>query len=126
MSRFFDGINEPLWMKRWQCPECHTVYTVRPDSHWRGLCATRLIILVSVMGKALTGRWLKSISRQRQQYWWRGYRRHASIHSDWQTVKELLAAGVIPATHSLTHCEVTTVDTRPNWIFAVTAGCDYG
>jgi hypothetical protein len=78
------------------------------------------------MGKLLTGHWLKSISRQRQQYWWRGYRRHAPIHSDWQTVNKLLAAGVILATHSLTHCEVTPIERLPNRIFAVTAGSDYG
>jgi len=113
-------------MKRWRCPECHLVYTTRPDSHWRGFWATRLIIIVSVMGKVLTGYWLKSISRQRQQYWWRGYRRHAPIHTEWRTVNELLATGVILATHSLTHCAVTTVRIPPNRIFAVTAGSEYG
>jgi hypothetical protein len=41
-------------------------------------------------------------------------------------VNELLAAGVILATHSLTHCEVTTVRIPPNRIFAVTAGSEYG
>ena len=113
-------------MKRWRCPECHLVYTTRPDSHWRGFWAARLIILVSVMGKVLTGCWLKGISRQRQQYWWRGYRRQAPLHTDWRTVKELLAAGVILATHSLTHRVVTTFDTKANRIFAVTVGCEYG
>ena len=113
-------------MKRWRCPECHTVYTTRPDTHWRGFWATRLIILVSVMGKVLNGHWLTSISRQRQQYWWRGYQRHAPIHTDWQKVKELLAVGVILSTHSLTHCEVTTVRIPPNRTFAVTTGSEYG
>jgi hypothetical protein len=48
------------------------------------------------------------------------------MHTDWQTVDKLLAAGVIVATHSLTHCEVTPIEPRPNRIFAVTAGSDYG
>jgi hypothetical protein len=78
------------------------------------------------MNKLLNGRWLKSISRQRQQYWWRGYRRRMSIHTDWQKMKELLASGFILSTHSLTHCEVTTVRIPPNRIFAVTTGSDYG
>lgn len=113
-------------MKRWRCPECRTVYTTRPDGYWRGFWAARLIIMISLIGKLLTGRWLSSVSRQRQQYWWRGYRRHAPIRADWQSVNELLSAGVILATHSLTHCEVTAVRIPPNRIFAVTAGSDYG
>jgi len=83
-------------------------------------------MLLSVMGKALNGSWLTSISRQRQQYWWRGYLRHAPMHSDWRKVKELFAMGVILATHSLTHCEVTTVRIPPHRIFAATAASSYG
>jgi len=113
-------------MKRWRCPECNAVYTTRPESYWRGFWAARLTIVMSVMCKILAGRWLSGISRQRQQYWWRGYRRHAPIRTDCRMLNELLAAGVILSTHSLTHCEVTTVHIPPNRIFAVTAGSDYG
>lgn len=113
-------------MKRWRCPECCVVCTVRPDTHWRRFLAARLIVLFSVMGKVFSGRWLASISRQRQQYWWRGYLRQTQMRSEWQKVKELFSAGLILSTHSLTHCEVTFVRISPNRCFAVTAGSSYG
>jgi hypothetical protein len=97
------------------------VITVRPDTHWRGFWADRLLILVSLLEKALSGHWLKEIGYQRQQYWWRGYRRQAHFQAGGFTVEELFDSGIIVATHSLTHRQVSLFRIPPNRIFAVTA-----
>lgn len=72
-SGFFDGLQEGVWMKRWRSRDCHAAHTTRPYSHWRGFCAAALVILFSLIGKQISGRWLGGIGRQRHQDWWDGY-----------------------------------------------------
>ena len=101
VRRYFDGVSEPLWIKRWRCPECGGVHTCRPDSHWRRFLAPIAVILASLVGK-ITGRiWPRSECRQRQQYWYRG----STIQSRFDglppvSVESLHLAGIVVATHS--------------------------
>ena len=74
--RFFDGCRETLWIKRYRCPDCRAVHTVRPDSHWRGFWASWKLILICLVRKLKKDRWLKSLTRQKQQYWWKGFLQH--------------------------------------------------
>ena len=60
-------------------------------------------IVTSLMDKAAGGRWAHEISRQRQQYWFRGFRIQSLFTGlPGATLDTLLAAGLIPPTHSLT------------------------
>jgi hypothetical protein len=90
-----------LWIKRWRCPDCDAVHTCRPDSHWRRFLSPITIIIAILNAKAAGAPWSKCESRQRQQYWYRGY----TIQSRFDglpavTIEVLLAAGIFVATHS--------------------------
>jgi hypothetical protein len=60
VRRYFDGLSEPLWIKRWRCPDCGGVHTCRPDSHWRRFLAPIAVIMASLVGKITGLRWPQS------------------------------------------------------------------
>jgi hypothetical protein len=102
VARYFDGEPEPLWMKRWRCPDCGAVHTMRPQTHWRRFLAPWWLVLASLLQKLLQARWLSMAGRQRQQYWIRGYLKQRQAAGGLAGVWELYDAGLIVATHSLT------------------------
>jgi hypothetical protein len=106
VRRYFEGFPHPLWVRRLRCPECGTVYTLRPDLFYRGFQYSFMTILFSLMMKITNHRWLSCIPRQTQQYWYRGLRlqtfRFRNVSSpDMDTVKEIITRGFIPVSHSL-------------------------
>jgi hypothetical protein len=64
---------------------------------------------------------MQATSRQRQQYWWRGYRMQSRIGGAPVGLWALLLAGRIVATHSLIHREIRVTREGAHRIFAVTA-----
>lgn len=101
VGRYFDGFSEQIWMKRWRCPDCGAVHTCRPSSHWRRFLAPVAVILASLAAKIAGFHWPRDESRQRQQYWYRGY----VIQSRFDglppaSIDELLDRLVIVTTHS--------------------------
>ena len=67
-------------------------------------------ILTSLMTKIAHHRWLSHISRQAQQYWYRGLRlqtfRFRSVSSPgMDAVREIIARGFVPASHAC-HCAI--------------------
>lgn len=106
VQRYFEGFLLPLWIRRLRCPDCGTVYTLRPDLFYRGFRYSVRTILSSLMAKIADGWWLPSIPRQNQQYWFKGLRlqsmRLRSVpFPDRDVVKEVVSRGLIPASHSL-------------------------
>jgi len=103
---------------------------MRPCSHWRGFWATRALILESLQAKAKGGPWLPALSRQRQQYWWKGFAQQASrkrLQDPGPAVlRKLLRQRIILATHSLKYCEVRSLRYLPHRIFAVTPALEAG
>ena len=83
-------------------------------------------IFLSLLKKITLGRWLVGVSRQRQQYWWRGFKKHASrrrnfaIESALESLVSLFEAETLLATHSLTHYERTPLGESPHRRLAVT------
>lgn len=120
VERYFDGVVDAVWVKRWRCPDCRAVHTMRPRSHWRGFWATAAVV-ATVLGRKLAGQgWLRDFSRQRQQYWWRGYQIQSRFSGTVVGLPQLLADGVIAATHSLTHRAICGLGAPVHRIFAVT------
>jgi len=37
VERYFGELSERIPLKRWRCPDCCAVHTVRPDNYWRGM-----------------------------------------------------------------------------------------
>jgi len=105
--RYFDGYPGLIWLKRYRCVDCHSVHTLRPKSHWRRFQAATATILESLQIKIVENRWVDSLSRQRQQYWLRGFRTRLKVDhpSDgiitYKRLKDLLSNNVIAVTHSL-------------------------
>lgn len=120
-NRYFDGVSIPLPMKRWRCPDCGAVHTMRPHTHWRGFWACESVILKSLERKESVGRWLSELGRERQQYWWRGYLIQQRFEGRLKTLLELVSDHVMAATHSLTHREITPYEHEPHLIFAFTS-----
>ncbi len=105
VQRYFEGFLLPLWVKRLRCPDCRTVYTLRPDLFYRGFRHCILTILFSLMTRIGDGRWLLSIPRQNQQYWYRGLRLQAVrirniVFPDMTALNEIISSGFIPVSHS--------------------------
>lgn len=101
VHRYFDGYPDRVWVKRWRCPDCGAVHTCRPASHWRRFLAPITVIVGSLLEKLAGLHWLQGESRQRQQYWYRGYliqSRYDGLPT--AAVEALLAACIVVATHS--------------------------
>jgi len=109
-----------LWMKRWRCPECGAVHTMRPHTHWRGFWADCATILASLEGKESGRRWLTHLGRERQQYWWRGLRIQRQFDGGLRSLAALVEQQIIASTHSLTHREIHLYTHAPHRIFAFT------
>jgi len=129
--RFFDGIDEGVWLKRYRCPECRAVHTIRPDTHYRGFWACWLTILCSLLGTITHNSCWKNISRQRKKYWWDGFIKQASRQGNFpenplQALEELLSQNIIISTHSLKYCEKKPYGVLPYPMFSVTPHTGYG
>jgi len=105
-SRYFDGYPGLIWLKRYRCVDCHSVHTLRPKDHWRRFQATVATIITSLKIKIEEDRWIDGLSRQRQQYWLRGFKTRIKVDhpsDDKITLKllrNLLSENVIAVTHS--------------------------
>ena len=109
VQRYFEGLTEGIWVKRYRCPECRAVHTLRPERFYKGFYYSVWTILLSLLSRIIHGRWLRGLSRQVQQYWWRGLRFQASrFHNvrspDSLILMQLLKEGVNPVSHSF-QCE---------------------
>jgi hypothetical protein len=120
VARYFDGVSHAVWVKRWRCPDCRAVHTMRPRGHWRGFWATAVTITAVLARKVAGESWM---SRQRQQYWWRGYQKQSRFSGSVVPLPTLVADGIIVATHSLTHRAMRAFPEPAHRIFAVTATC---
>ena len=105
VRRYFEGWIEGIWIKRYRCPDCRAVHTLRPERFYKGFHYSVSTILLSVFNKIVEGRWLKCLSRQVQQYWYKGLRFQACRYSnrmdpDIEVLRELFNRAVIPVSHS--------------------------
>jgi hypothetical protein len=70
-ARYFEGFMEPLWVKRYRCPDCQGVHTYRPSQYFERYRHTVAVVIVSVLNKIMHDRWVRCISRQNQLWWYR-------------------------------------------------------
>jgi hypothetical protein len=132
VRRYFDDFAQALCLKRYRCPDCGAVHTLRPHLYDRRFQVIWFAIFLSLLQKITLGRWLPGWSRQRQQYWWRGFKKHASRKQNFvpatalSALMALLEAGHLLATHSLTHYERTPLQKPPHRRFAATFPCGAG
>ena len=106
VPRYFEGFVYPLWIRRLRCPDCGTVYTLRPDAFARGFRYS-VATIISSLARTTTGTsLLPRPSRQARQYWLRALKFQASrtgnvLKPDVNTLYALLSRDLIPFTRSM-------------------------
>lgn len=65
-----------LWMKRWSCPDCRQIHTLRPDGYQSRILHSLETIRTSLLYKMQQGFFkADGASRQVQQHWWKQLKR---------------------------------------------------
>ncbi|MEK7391033.1 MAG: hypothetical protein AAB214_00560, partial [Fibrobacterota bacterium] len=106
VMRSFAGYEKKVWVKRWRCPDCSGVHTMRPASHWSRFQYSRFVILLCMVSRVAYGKWRWSQDRQNQQYWYPGLVKQSSRHvntpsPDVEAIRRLIALCIIPVSHSI-------------------------
>jgi len=97
---------------------------MRPESYSEGFSVTIDTQYASIKGKLQNRFWLKSVSRQAQQYWYRGFRKQAArigLLPEPMAFLETAHESSFPfASHSLKHNVNFSISESPHLIFAAT------
>lgn len=102
VSRYFDGFNDPLVLKRYRCRDCHTVLQFRPKGYFRRFQASIETIEKCIQSFLQHKKYLPGISRQRQRHWIRGLQMKAAAYAkrsgNWllDTFRNLITKGIVP------------------------------
>jgi DNA-directed RNA polymerase subunit RPC12/RpoP len=83
---YFDGFNDPLWLRRYRCPDCRAIIKVRPTGYWPRFQATIYAIRRSISHRFTHHKWLPELPRSRQGHWLRGLKKQVFFHfgASWQ------------------------------------------
>ena len=108
VSAFFDGFTDSLWLKRYRCPDCGCVITMRPASHFSRFQSSRATIRSALQHRLKHGRWPSDISSARMRHWLTNLKRHIKAHipHSWEPglmvcYDHLLEMGKIPVSRSI-------------------------
>ncbi len=98
VRRNFDGFDSSLWIKRFRCPDCRSVHTMRPSDYSSFCQASRLVVFLSLLMKILFGQWLPEVCSRRQRYWFSTFkcqicRNHNVDYSDTDAMFNALISG---------------------------------
>lgn len=70
--RYFAEATSAIYLKRYRCPDCSTVVTTRPETHWKGIRSAITAVYDALKSK-LTGFWPPCFPRQRGLHWLRQF-----------------------------------------------------
>ena len=127
MPRYFDGHAGQFWVLRYRCADCGAVHTMRPSDYDRMFRGQWLTIFFVLLTKIATSRWSAGFSKERQRYWMKGFRFHASRRGNASSMSEQLqelaelTMRVILGTHSAKFYEIKPYRNYPHPIFRLTA-----
>jgi len=100
-----EGYDELLPFRRWRCPVCGRVYTIRPFGYWPRHHASVWTIGEALRYRLTHGFWDKTLgpSRQRQGHWLRALKANIKAHLGMDFSKgfmegfsELIFRGLVP------------------------------
>jgi hypothetical protein len=66
--RYFSEILDGIYLKRYRCPDCCCVVTVRPEGYWQGIRSSIQSIYEALKSR-LNGYWQSGFPRQRGLHW---------------------------------------------------------
>jgi predicted RNA-binding Zn-ribbon protein involved in translation (DUF1610 family) len=92
VQALFDGFDVPLLLKRYRCPDCGCVITMRPDTHFSRFQASIETIRSSLSGKIEEKKWLPGILKSRQRYWFNNLKKNIAAYLTNSWDKGIMAA----------------------------------
>ncbi len=105
---YFDFFNAPLLLKRYRCPDCGCVITMRPASHFSRFQSSRSTIRSALQQRINYGKWPPDLSSARMRHWLRNLKRQIRAHlpQSWKSglmasYDRLLDMGKIPVSRSI-------------------------
>ena len=88
VTRILDGCSVEL--KRFRCPQCQTVFTLRPSSFRPRFQNSIRVMFMGLVASLSTGRWARPVPRQRGRHWLRRLERFAAAHFPSEPILSLL------------------------------------
>jgi hypothetical protein len=104
VDAYFEGYDTALYLRRFICADCGSVYTLRPFGYWARHHVPVRIIFHKLCHRITHGIWDKSLfTRQRQCNWLRALKRNIKVYLGLsyegevlEGFYELLAVPIIP------------------------------
>ena len=92
VEALFDGFDAPLQLKRYRCPCCGCVITLRPDTHFSRIQASKETICSSLSCRIETKQWPLGLSKSRQRHWLNNLKKKTAAYLTNSWDKGLMAA----------------------------------
>ena len=74
VTRYFDDFEHAVWIKRYRCPDCSSVHTLRPSGYRGFTQASNAVVLLSLLIKIIFGCYPSGICTRRQRYWFNRFK----------------------------------------------------
>jgi len=105
---FFDGFDQGIYLKRYRCPYCHTIFKLKPYGYFKKFQADIRQIFSSIRSQIYAGRYLPGLSWSRQHFWFTALKRNIAAYLSNRWSKGLIAGFIelirinkIPVTRSI-------------------------
>jgi len=72
---YFDGFDQPFYLKRYRCPVCGCIIKLKPAGYLKRFQASVDTIRSSIHCRLKKGCWLSGFSRSRQNHWFKALQR---------------------------------------------------
>jgi hypothetical protein len=69
VARYFTAILNVVYLKRYRCPGCGVVMTIRPEGYWPHIRSSIFAAYEALKSKLRHGRWPPLFPRQRGWHW---------------------------------------------------------
>jgi hypothetical protein len=79
VSKYFSHSNQSIFVKRYRCPDCCVVVTIRPSGFWNYLRSSTLIIFITLRHRINQHHWPWYSTRQRAGHWLKRFVSFAKI-----------------------------------------------
>ena len=105
---FFDGFGQGLYLKRYRCPYCHTVFKLKPRGYFKRFQADIKTIFASILSRIYNNKYLPRLPWSRQHFWFTALKRNvnAYLSNSWDKgiaagFRELVKMNKVPVTSSI-------------------------
>ncbi len=104
----FEGFAVPLFLKRYRCPDCGCVITMRPESHFTRFQSSRTVIRSALEHRINDKKWPPDLIPGRMRHWMVNLRRQikAYLPQNWkaslmESYDHLLNMGKVPVSRTI-------------------------